>query len=105
MRGKKRAASIVAAGVGWAGLTLEVFGMLPPPVDHVGRISAVLATAGTIRLMLWAHQRPIARAYELGYEMGRRDQMKDVNVSHTKASVTAIREIFTGPAQPAVGEY
>ena len=104
MRGKKRAASIVAAGVGWAGLTLELFGTLPAPIDHAGRMSAVLATAGTIRLMLWAHQRPIARAYELGYEMGRRDQMKDVNARPTKASVAAIRDIFAGPVAPAVGD-
>lgn len=93
MRGMKRAVSIAAAGVGWAGLILESVGMLPAPMEHLGRLAAVLAVAGTIRLMLWAHQRPIARVYELGYEMGRRDQMKDAN-RDAKSSIAVVRHLF-----------
>ena len=89
----RRSATAAVTWMGWAVLAFEVtpFG---PHLDSLSRLALAVAACGTLRMMLWNHQRPISRAYELGYEMGRRDQMKDINARKTKASVTAIRAIF-----------
>jgi uncharacterized membrane protein len=96
----KRGMVVGVAGVAWAGVITEAAGLLPEPLANIGRLAAVLATAATFWLMLSAHTRPIARAYQLGYEMGRRDQMKAVNTP--RESAAAVHVLFGG-AEAAEG--
>lgn len=76
----KRYAVCVAAGVAWAVVVMDSIGLLP--VDYTmeaGRVAFGGAILASVQLMLWSHQRPIGQAYDLGYEAGRRDQMRVAN--------------------------
>lgn len=72
---------IVVRGIAtaaWTATTLNAVGLMPYP-DQVDRVVVGIAVCATARLMFWCHQRPLGAAYDLGYEAGRRDQMRKAN--------------------------
>ena len=53
---------------------------VPAWTDQPGLVFVLsVAISATSYVALTCHQRPIAQAYELGYEMGRRDAIRDAN--------------------------
>lgn len=93
----KRAAVGAVAGVAWGVAAADLFSLLPAAYDDsLSRFAGFVALAATARLMLWCHNRPIGQAYELGYDRGRRDQMREAN----RRELSPIRRVAGG-----VGEF
>jgi hypothetical protein len=90
----KRATTIAGTGIAWGVATADLFSLLPPAVDDsVARFALAVAVCGTGRLMLWCHSRPLAQAFQFGYDKGRRDQMREANA---RSVVTPIRRAPLG---------
>lgn len=88
-----RVVTIVGAVLGWIGAVVVGFGGFLPheqsePFMLLGLSVALLSSAC---LVLQRHQRPLGAAFELGYDMGRRDAMRDAN----KSNVTPIRRTLS----------
>ena len=91
----KRVVVIGLAGSAWAVTTLDVIGLLPAGyTDGMDRVVVGVAVCATGKLMLLGHQRPIGAAYDLGYQNGRRDQMRKANTR--QQSVSPIRRAPLG---------
>jgi len=66
--------------VGWLTAGSDILGCIPEGYDDgLSRFAAAVAICCTAWLMMQGHQRPIGKAYELGYQAGRRDQMVEAN--------------------------
>jgi hypothetical protein len=90
----KRAVVIAGTGVAWGVAAADLFSVLPTAIDDsLSRFALAVAVCGTGRLMLWCHQRPIAEAFDFGYDKGRRDQMRE---SNARSVVTPIRRASQG---------
>ena len=75
-----RATTIAGTGIAWGVATADLFSVLPPSMDDsLSRYALAVAMCGTARLMLWCHNRPLAQAFQFGYDKGRRDQMREAN--------------------------
>lgn len=73
----------------------DLFGALPSGIDDsLSRFALAAAIAGSFRLMLWTHSRPVAAAYEMGVEQGRREAMRAAN----RRAVSPIRRAPSGLA-------
>ena len=58
----------------------DLFSLLPAAYDDsLARFAGFVALAATARLMLWCHNRPIGQAYELGYDRGHREALRERN--------------------------
>lgn len=81
----------------WLAVVADAFSLLPPwYTAGTDRLMIAAAVCGSGRLMLWCYQRPLGAVYQVGYEDGRRDQMREVN----RRELSPIRRVAGG-----VGEF
>lgn len=91
----KRATVIAGTGIAWGVAAADLFNALPAAYDDsLSRFALGAAIAGSFRLMLWTHTRPIAAAYEMGMNQGRREAIREVN----RGTVSPIRRAPSGLA-------
>lgn len=90
------------ATIGWGTAVYDVALMPWGARSEVICMTALsLAIVCTAKLLLSHHQRPMAVAYQLGYDIGRRDAIKDAT---RRTNVTPLRQ-FPGvlPAKRTAG--
>ena len=76
----KRKAAVATAGISWGAAASQAMPGLPYWMSQPGMVFILsVAISSTFYVSLRCHQRPIAQAYELGFEMGRRDAIRDAN--------------------------
>jgi hypothetical protein len=94
-----RVATVVGAVGGWgvavAVAVLEMFGKVDH--DRMGAPMLLLSLSAALIcsacLALRRHQRPLGAAYELGYDQGRRDAIRDAT---KRSNVSPIRRVERG---------
>lgn len=76
---RKRVA-VVVASVAWGAAGSHALPGLPYWMSPPGMVFVLsVAICATMYAALKCHQRPIAVAFDLGYEMGRREAIRDMN--------------------------
>ena len=82
------------AAVGWgtaiADVILASWGQRGELICMTALSVGIVCTA---KLLLMQHQRPMAMAYDIGYEMGRRDAIRDAT---RRTNVSPIRRVPNG---------
>lgn len=92
--GVSRIAVSIGTSIVWLAVVADAFSLLPPwYTAGMDRLMIALAVCGSGRLMLWCYQRPLGAVYQVGYEDGRRDQMRD---SNPPRNVSPIRRVPGG---------
>jgi hypothetical protein len=74
----KKMVATVVAGIAWG---VSFCDLIPsvPLTDHMFALAMALAVVSTAYVMMHCYQRPLGDAYEIGYEMGRRDAILRAN--------------------------
>lgn len=88
---------------GWASaLVLAGMGITDRLHDETANqlmlVSLSLALICSACMALWKHQRPLGAAYEMGYEAGRRDAIREAS-GRRRANVTPIRRDADGGSE------
>ena len=91
----RRGFSVAGSVVGWVGAVANAATDILPPASSSEATMVLLSVAitCTASCMLQRFHRPLGAAYDLGYETGRRDAIRDAT---QRSSVSPIRRVPNG---------